>query len=780
MDFCRFYTSPENSPFDGVDFCSAYGEDGKEYIVPSSWNNEAVDILIAKCFYKGKIPSKVMKTHEKGVPAFLSASTAQNKEYLYETNFKNLVTRVAGFITYKVWKSGLFDKESSARNFYDELVYCFVHRLVVINTELFASVGLNWAYGIEEKEKELQNSISNFTGTLEELKVFARSITPEDKDFRVGVTLDIENYQCRDFIKLKATEEESSVACELGKKLIARVYKIISEAYDRNSIFGSDPSKNSKMKIAIDHAKELGASEALIDRAIGYAEQQKNKYLTFNLGEKEINFESSIECNLSVPDSFFEAALTKRNFTVYENKKEKKNLSASDVFHDMAEAVWLSGEPSILFRDNVKTFSPCGENLYPSSSGGFLFLPRTSAPSASLNLIRFIGERQDAIDMEALSKVVKIFTIALDALTSDEDYRPIVLSPINMAELLLCKGIAYDSSLGRTTAALIVSFVSAVATNISTQIAVKLGAFKKYKECEKNIFNSIKGKIAFLDDPLLMEKGATRKSLEINFNLTEETLLGKTIDIWRDTYMSGKISGFRNAHLTAIDTSFEEQILLGALTQNINPLQSLINFGDNSLYGKSLNSSAILALKSLGYNALQIETIGFYILGHGSLVGAPFINNETLRERGFDENDLLKANRALLSARNIYGVFNNWVLQDKPNLEEMGFTTDEIEDANFYCCGALTVEGAPYLKPEHINVFDCLNYEADKSTRRISPDAIIKMRAAVETFTSGAVAGVVEVNHHTSIDEIKNLIMIAWETGVKRLKIYRNGCSLFL
>ena len=42
-------------------------------------------------------------------------------------------------------------------------------------------------------------------------------------------------------------------------------------------------------------------------------------------------------------------------------------------------------------------------------------------------------------------------------------------------------------------------------------------------------------------------------------------------------------------------------------------------------------------------------------------------------------------------------------------LEALGYTEEEIEDADSYACGAMTVEGAPHLINEHYQVFDTAN-----------------------------------------------------------------------
>ena len=50
-------------------------------------------------------------------------------------------------------------------------------------------------------------------------------------------------------------------------------------------------------------------------------------------------------------------------------------------------------------------------------------------------------------------------------------------------------------------------------------------------------------------------------------------------------------------------------------------------------------------------------------------------------------------------------------------LEALGFTDEQIEAANDYVCGTMTVEGAPFLKEEHLPVFDCANKNGKKGQR---------------------------------------------------------------
>jgi len=62
--------------------------------------------------------------------------------------------------------------------------------------------------------------------------------------------------------------------------------------------------------------------------------------------------------------------------------------------------------------------------------------------------------------------------------------------------------------------------------------------------------------------------------------------------------------------------------------------------------------------------------------------------------------------------------------------------------------------------------------------RRITPEAQVRMQAAVEPFLSGTACHTVELGHYSSVDDIQKLLLLGWELGIKRIQLYRDGCSL--
>ncbi len=79
--------------------------------------------------------------------------------------------------------------------------------------------------------------------------------------------------------------------------------------------------------------------------------------------------------------------------------------------------------------------------------------------------------------------------------------------------------------------------------------------------------------------------------------------------------------------------------------------------------------------------------------------------------------------------------FNFSILRDG-----LGFNASQIEEASAHICGRMTLEGAPYLKDEHLPVFDCATPCGKHGTRYIRPLAHIEMMAAAQPFVSGAIS----------------------------------------
>jgi len=110
----------------------------------------------------------------------------------------------------------------------------------------------------------------------------------------------------------------------------------------------------------------------------------------------------------------------------------------------------------------------------------------------------------------------------------------------------------------------------------------------------------------------------------------------------------------------------------------------------------------------------------------------------------------------------------------KPTLKKLGYEENQVKEMIEYTNKNETIEGAPYIKEEHLSIFDCSN-KPTKGTRTISPQGHLKMMAAVQPFLSGAISKTVNFPKEATIEEIEKTYVDAWKMDLKSVAIYRDG-----
>jgi ribonucleoside-diphosphate reductase alpha chain len=111
-------------------------------------------------------------------------------------------------------------------------------------------------------------------------------------------------------------------------------------------------------------------------------------------------------------------------------------------------------------------------------------------------------------------------------------------------------------------------------------------------------------------------------------------------------------------------------------------------------------------------------------------------------------------------------------------LTALGFTRAEIEAANTHCCGAMTLEGAPHLKAEHLPIFDCANPCGRNGKRCLSVESHIRMLAAAQPFISGAISKTINMPNLATVEHCKDAYMLSWRLALKANALYRDGSKL--
>ena len=233
-------------------------------------------------------------------------------------------------------------------------------------------------------------------------------------------------------------------------------------------------------------------------------------------------------------------------------------------------------------------------------------------------------------------------------------------------------------------------------------------------------------------------------------------------------------------------------------TTGIEPDFALVKFKKlaGGGYFKIINRAVPNALRTLGYSEAQIAEMEAYAVGHGNLNQAPAVNPGALKAKGFTDEIIEALNIALKCAFDIKFAFNKWTLGETfcrdvlgfsdaqlddfafEMLPALGFSRKDIEAANVHICGAMTLEGAPFLKAEHLPVFDCANACGKIGKRYLSVESHIRMMAASQPFISGAISKTINMPNEATVDDCKSAYMLSWKLALKANALYRDGSKL--
>jgi ribonucleoside-diphosphate reductase alpha chain len=363
--------------------------------------------------------------------------------------------------------------------------------------------------------------------------------------------------------------------------------------------------------------------------------------------------------------------------------------------------------------------------------------------------------------------------------------------------MLMVSGIAYDSEEARGIAGAITAIMTGVAYKTSAEMASFLGAFDRYQENKEDMLRVMRNHRAAAYDAEDAYVGIEIKPQGIKAQFTPDYLLKAATKAWDDAVKLGEKYGYRNAQTTVIAPTGTIGLVMDCDTTGVEPDFALVKFKKLSGggYFKIINQSVPQALKNLGYSQAENDAIVNFAVGHASFEGAPYINNKSLLAKGFTQEEIDKLNGAAKSAFEIGFIFNRFTLGDAcltrlgfkeevfadwsfSLLEALGFTEDQIDAANDYVCGTMTVEGAPLLKDEHLSIFDCANKNGKKGVRYIHAHGHIRMMAACQPFLSGAISKTINLPHEATVEEIADSYLLSWKLGLKANAIYRDGSKL--
>jgi len=640
------------------------------------------------------------------------------------------------------------------------------------------------------------------------------------------VVVDIDHPDIEQFINWKVTEEEKVASLVAGSRLANIHLNAILRACHKagDGVAGDDrfdPRKNAALRQAIRDTRRAMVPESYIQRVLQFGRQG---YTSIQFKTYDTDWDSDAYLTVSgqnsnnsvrVGNDFLRAVERDGEWTLTRRTdgKPHKQVRARDLWDQIGHAAWACADPGLQFDTTINEWHTCPNSGRINASNPcseYMFLDDTACNLASLNLLGFRGE-DGRFDIEGFRHAARLWTVVLEISVLmaqfparriaqlSYEYRTLGLGFANLGGLLMASGLGYDSAEARAICGAVSALMTGVSYATSAEMARELGPFPGFAANREAMLRTMRNHRRAAHGVHNGYEGLSTYPVPIEEkDCPEPELVAAARAAWDAAVEAGERHGYRNAQATVIAPTGTIGLVMDCDTTGIEPDFAIVKFKKlaGGGYFKIINRTVPVALETLGYTPEEIDDIVRYAVGHGTLENAPGIDHEALRRKGFNESTLQALESALGSAFDIRFTFNKWTLGADfcvkvlgftdaqlddvsfDMLAALGFSKDEIEAANVHCCGAMTVEGAPRLKPEHLSVFDCANPCGRKGKRFLSWESHIRMLAACQPFVSGAISKTINMPGHATVEECKDAYMLSWKLGLKANALYRDGSKL--
>lgn len=569
----------------------------KNVSVPKDWSMTSTNIVASK-YFRGK----------KG--------TAER-----ESSVRDLINRVVDTITHWGDKDGFFATASDRENFKAELTHLLIMQKMAFNSPVWFNVG------VEKKPQCSACFINSVEDSMESILDLAKT---EGMLFKHGSGTGTNFSSIRSHKEGLASGGDASgpVSFMRGFDSFAGVIKS-----------GGKTRRAAKMVIMdVDHPDIMEFINCK------YLEEKKAQALIregydagFNVpgGAYDSVMFQNANHSVRVDDSFMNAVVEDKTYhtkNVVDNQ-EAQTIKAKDVWHNIAKAAWVCGDPGLQFDDIINRYHTCKntDRIYASNPcSEYMFLDDTACNLASLNLMKFIDEN-GKFDVESFDHAVSITILAQEILVDHASYptpkiaknshkfRPLGLGYANLGALLMSFGLPYDSEPGRATAAAITALMGGVSYRTSSLIAQSKGA------CDGYIAN---------EDPFLQVIKLHKEGLNGDIFSKMPSNMSHVVDAaeesWSDALSYGKENGFRNCQVTVLAPTGTIGFMMDCDTTGIEPDIALVKY--KKLVGggmmKIVNNTVPKALSTLGYNTSEIAKILSYIEENDTIEGMPLLKKE--------------------------------------------------------------------------------------------------------------------------------------------------------
>ncbi len=601
----RLFTEPGTHPFDTVEWelrdarighgdRVAFEQQGVEF--PKSWSQNATNIVAQK-YFRGQLGSPER-----------------------ESSVRQMIGRVADTIAGWGRAGGYFAAEDDARAFNHELTYILLHQLAAFNSPVWFNVGF------EESPQCSACFILSVDDTMESILDWN---TKEGMIFRGGSGSGINLSNIRGSMEplAKGGTASGPVSFMRGADSWAGTIKS-----------GGKTRRAAKMVVLdVDHpdirefiwckAKEEDKAAALRDAGFDMSIDGE--------GFKSIQYQNANN-SVRVTDEFMRAVeedgewrLTSR--TTGEPVGEP--IPARELMREIAEAAWRCADPGVQYDTTINQWhtSPNSGRINASNPcSEYMHVDNSACNLASLNLMKF--RRADGtLDVRSFEHTIDLMLLAQEIVVGPSSYpteeigqnarafRQLGLGYANLGAYLMSNGMPYDSDHGRGAAAAITALMTGRAYRRSAEIAGALGPYDRYEE-NREPHNNV----------MRMHRDASYAIPDAASVDTE--LLAAARRSWDEAVELGEHSGYRNAQATVLAPTGTISFLMDCDTTGVEPDFSLVKFKELVGGGQMtiVNKTVPLALQTLGYSEQQVEQIEAHLAEHGTIVGAPGLNDEHL------------------------------------------------------------------------------------------------------------------------------------------------------
>jgi ribonucleoside-diphosphate reductase alpha chain len=439
---------------------------------------------------------------------------------------------------------------------------------------------------------------------------------------KVGEPLDLTAFEADAAIDehlaaARAAAIAADAATALGERLQA-VIDAISRCQGDPAVC-ADPRQNTALARAARRAREAGASDGLILRAISLA---KAGALTWTLAAPE-----------PAPGAWLTLSAERRLAEAAEPAAARA-----------AQAGWETGRV-------ILTFEPRDAEAAARA---------LASPRAAIDL-RALDDGT-TFDAAGLVAQARLWTVALDLETEPSvSWRPLGLTLAGLGEVLAARGLAYGSDEALAFTRSVFSLAGAAGLNASAEIASRLGAYSAFDQDRDARLAQLAARLAARD--------------------RAEPLGQATHRLLTSALRAARGHGLRNAEVTGLFEDPELALRLGVDSLGAAPWRgplSVMETADGAVV-RVLAPSTVAGLERIG---ADVDAAARALLGARDLSDGPAVNAASLRERGFTDHEIAAAQGVLFAATNLRAAFGPAVVGEGFVRDVLGATFDDLDDPN--------------------------------------------------------------------------------------------------